>query len=48
MAEKELADGATTLSDDYQARVQKEGTIGAVSGFLIILAVFLMTVKPGS
>jgi hypothetical protein len=48
MAEGELAGGATKLSDDYLARVQKEGTIGAVSGFLIVLAVFLMTVKPGS
>ena len=47
-AEEELAGGATKLSDDYLARVQKEGTIGAVSGFLIVLAVFLMTVKPGS
>jgi hypothetical protein len=48
MAEQELAGGATKLSDDYLAKVQKEGTIGAVSGFLIVLAVFLMTVKPGS
>ncbi len=48
MAEEELAGGATKLSDDYLARVQKEGTIGAVTGFLIVLAVFLMTVKPGS
>jgi hypothetical protein len=48
MAEEELAGGATKLSDGYLARVQKEGTIGAVSGLLIVLAVFLMTVKPGS
>jgi hypothetical protein len=48
MAEQELAGGATKLSDDYLGRVQKEGTVGAVSGFLIVLAVFLMTVKPGS
>ena len=26
MAEQELAGGATKLSDDYLARVQKEGT----------------------
>jgi hypothetical protein len=47
MAEKELADGATTLSDDYQRQAQREGTMGALTGFLIILAVFLMVVKPG-
>jgi hypothetical protein len=47
MAEKELADGATTLSDDYQRQAQREGTMGAVAGFLIILAVFLMVTKPG-
>ncbi len=48
MAEKELADGATTLSEDYRRQAQREGTIGAVAGFLIILAVFLMVVKPGN
>jgi hypothetical protein len=47
-AEQELAGGATKLSDDYLGKVQREGTIGAISGFLIVLAVFLMTVKPGS
>ena len=48
MAEKELADGATTLSEDYQRQAQREGGIGALAGLLIVLAVFLMTVKPGS
>ena len=47
MAEKELADGATTLSPEYQRLAQREGTLGAVSGVLIILAVFFMVVKPG-
>jgi hypothetical protein len=47
LAEKELAGGATTLSDDYQRQAQREGTMGAVAGFLIVLAVFLMVVKPG-
>lgn len=46
LAEKELAAGATTLSDDYQKQAQREGTMGAVSGVLIILAVFLMVTKP--
>ena len=46
MAEKELADGATTLSPEYQRLAQREGTLGAVSGVLIILAVFFMVTKP--
>jgi Predicted integral membrane protein (DUF2269) len=48
MAEKELADGATTLSEDYRRQAQREGGIGALAGFLIILAVFLMVTKPGA
>ena len=47
MAEKELADGATTLSEDYQRRAQREGGIGALAGLLIIVAVFLVVIKPG-
>ena len=48
MAEKELAGGADKLSDDYLRQVQREGTIGAVTGLLIVVALFLMTIKPGS
>ena len=48
LAERELAGGARTLSEDYQRQAQREGGIGAVAGVLIIVAVFLMTVKPGS
>jgi len=48
MAEKELADGATTLSDDYQRQAQREGGIGALAGFLIVVAVFLMVIQPGA
>lgn len=47
MAEKELAGGATTLSEDYQRQAQREGGMGALAGFLIIVAVFLMVTKPG-
>ncbi len=47
MAEKELADGATELSADYQKQAQREGAIGALAGLLIIIAVFLMVTKPG-
>ena len=31
MAEKELAGGATTLSEDYQRQAQREGGIGALA-----------------
>ena len=48
MAEKELAAGATTLSDDYSKQAQREGSIGALAGLLIIAAVFLMVTKIGS
>ncbi len=48
MAEKELAAGATTLSDDYQRQAQREGGIGALAGLLIIVAVFLMVIQPGA
>jgi uncharacterized membrane protein len=47
MAEKELAGGATTLSDDYQRQARREGLMGAITGALIILAVLLMVTKPG-
>jgi hypothetical protein len=45
--DRELADGATTLSADYRRQAQREGGIGALAGFLIVLAVFFMVVKPG-
>jgi uncharacterized membrane protein len=48
LAEKELAAGATTLSEDYQRQAQREGMIGALTGLLIIIAVFLMVTKPGA
>ena len=48
MAEKELAGGATTLSEDYQRQAQREGGIGALAGLLIVVAVFLMVMKPGA
>jgi uncharacterized membrane protein len=48
MAEKELAAGATTLSEDYQRQARREGGIGTVAGILIIIAFFLMVTKPGA
>lgn len=48
LAEKELAGGATTLSQDYQRQAQREGMMGAIAGGLIVLAVLLMVTKPGA
>jgi hypothetical protein len=46
LAEKDLAAGG--LSQDYRRQAQREGTMGAVTGFLVVLAIFLMVIKPGS
>lgn len=45
-AEKELAAGG--LSDEYRQLAQREGTMGAVAGLLIVVAVFLMVTQPGA
>ena len=36
------------LSEEYQRRARAEGIMGAVTGVLIILAIFLMVTKPGA
>lgn len=41
-------DGPVTLSAEYQRRARTEGAVGALAGALIVLAVFLMVVKPGA
>jgi uncharacterized membrane protein len=47
MAERELeADGA--VSEDYLRQARREGAIGALTGVLLVLAVFLMVTKPGA
>jgi uncharacterized membrane protein len=46
--EAELAAGATTLSPEYQKEAQREGSMGALTGLLVLAAVFLMVIKPGS
>jgi uncharacterized membrane protein len=40
--------GAVTPSEEYQRRAQVEGYIGALTGLLLVVAVFLMVVKPGA
>jgi uncharacterized membrane protein len=47
LAEDELAGGATKLSDSYMRQANREGTMGALAGLLIIVALFLMVTKPG-
>ena len=50
MVEREIADareGEIVLSDKYQAAARIEGIVGAVSGVLIVVAIYLMVIKPG-
>lgn len=42
-AERELPD----LSDEYMRAAQREGGIGALTGLLVVVVVFLMVTKPG-
>jgi uncharacterized membrane protein len=42
---KELAAGGE-LSQDYLAAVRREGVFGAITGVLIVIALFLMITKP--
>jgi len=40
--------GDVELSADYQRQAQREGAVGALAGFLVLLAIFLMVTKPGA
>lgn len=35
------------LSEEYQRRGRREGMIGALTGVLLVVAVYLMVTKPG-
>jgi uncharacterized membrane protein len=48
MVESEIAGGATELSAEYQKEAQREGSMGALMGLLVLAAVFVMVVKPGA
>src|SRR5262245_6801775 len=41
-------DGEVTLSDEYQRAARTEGIVGAVAGVLVVIAIYLMVVKPGA
>jgi Predicted integral membrane protein (DUF2269) len=36
------------LSEEYQAGAKRQGMIGGLAGFLVLVAVFLMVTKPGA
>jgi uncharacterized membrane protein len=51
LAEEELAAGGggpVTMSESYLAQARREGQIGALVGFLLVVAIFLMITKPGA
>jgi len=49
MAERELAAGGPgQLSEDYQRGARTESMLGALAGLLVVVALFLMVVKPGA
>ncbi len=51
MAERDIAasgDGEIVLSDEYQRQARMEGIVGAITGLLLVIAVYLMIVKPGA
>lgn len=39
--------GEVQLSDGYQRRARIQGVVGAFAGLLVVVAVYLMVVKPG-
>ncbi len=54
MVEKEIAAagdreiGLSDLSDEYQRGARLEGIVGAITGLLLVVVVYLMVVKPGA
>jgi uncharacterized membrane protein len=50
MVERELAaagDGEVELSQEYQRGARRQGMVGALTGVLLIVAIYLMVDKPG-
>jgi uncharacterized membrane protein len=51
LAERDIGSaggGAVTMSDEYSSRSRTAGMVGALTGLLLVAAVFLMVVKPGA
>jgi uncharacterized membrane protein len=40
-------DGEIVLSEEYRRRSRNEGIVGATTGLLIVIAIYLMVTKPG-
>jgi uncharacterized membrane protein len=50
MAARDIAGsgpGEVTLSEEYLRRSRREGIVGALTGLLIVIAIYLMVTKPG-
>ena len=50
MVEREIAaagEGEVVLSDEYQRGARTEGIVGSITGVLLVVAIYLMVVKPG-
>ena len=51
MAERDIAaappGGEVVMSEEYMRRSRREGIVGAITGLLIIVAIYLMVTKPG-
>jgi uncharacterized membrane protein len=51
LVEAEIAaagDGPVVLSEEYQRGLRSEAIAGTITGVLVLIAVFLMVVKPGA
>ena len=44
----EAGPGPVALSEEYQRRARTVGMAGAAAGVLVVIAIFLMVVKPGA
>ncbi len=40
--------GTVTLSEEYRMGARTEGAVGGLTGLLLVIAIFLMVVKPGA
>ena len=50
LAEREIAaagDGPVELSDEYARGARTQGIFGAITGVLLVVAIYLMVTKPG-
>ena len=50
MVEREIAaagESEVVLSEEYQRRARTEGMVGGLAGVLVVVAIYLMVIKPG-